>query len=98
LEFDQLWDHPQIDASELLVRFEMPDLGEIRTVGSPVSFSTFKPSARHIPAAIGADTATVLQELGITPDEVAELEARGVVTTGPMSTTAAPHLPVKDSV
>jgi len=83
LEFDQLWDHPQIDASELLVRFEMPDLGEIRTVGSPVSFSTFKPSARHIPAAVGADTATVLQELGLTPDEVAELEARGVVATGP---------------
>ena len=36
MEFDQLFEHPQLEANNLMMSFDHPDLGEVRTVGSPV--------------------------------------------------------------
>jgi crotonobetainyl-CoA:carnitine CoA-transferase CaiB-like acyl-CoA transferase len=73
LEFDQLWEHPQLDALDLLIRFDIPGVGEVRTVGSPVRFSSYRPGAFRLPGPLGADTEDVLRESGFTPEEIEQL-------------------------
>src|SRR5439155_25016144 len=78
LEFDQLWAHPQLEANDLLLRFDMPGIGEVRTVGSPISFSAGDITVRRTPGELGADTASVLGELGLSAEQVRHLEEKGV--------------------
>ena len=50
----------------------------LREIGCPIKIDGAAP--RYRPAAeLGADTASVLAEVGVTADEVAALRARGVV-------------------
>lgn len=80
LEFDQLWSHPQLEASGLIMPFEVPGLGEVRTVGSPVRFSRFRPSVRTVPGELGRDTTAVLTDLGYSDDEIKQLTDAGTVS------------------
>jgi crotonobetainyl-CoA:carnitine CoA-transferase CaiB-like acyl-CoA transferase len=79
MEFDQLWSHDQLSANDLIMTYDMPDVGEVRTVGSPVQFSGFRPEVSRIPRPIGADTVEVLQAAGFTDVVIADLLAQGVV-------------------
>jgi len=79
LEFDQLWEHPQLEANDLMMPFEMPGLGEVRAVGSPVRFSRHKLTTDHLPGEVGADTVAVLREHGLSDDTIDDLLADGVV-------------------
>jgi crotonobetainyl-CoA:carnitine CoA-transferase CaiB-like acyl-CoA transferase len=83
LEFDQLWSHPQLDASDLLMSFEVPGLGEVRTVGSPVRFSGFTPTVRSVPGELGRDTTAVLTKLGYSEVEMDALVSAGAITRDP---------------
>lgn len=91
LEFDQLWSHPQLEANDLLLRFDMPGVGEVRTVGSPVSFSDVDISVRRPPAELGADTVAVLEELGLTPERIGQLAQKGVIRSTEAQTQPEPQ-------
>ena len=89
LEFDQLWEHPQLAANDLMMPFDMPGLGEIRAVGSPVRFSRHKLTAEHLPGEVGADTVAVLREHGLSDDAIDALLAEGVVHAHPAPVPAS---------
>ena len=68
----------QVLAREMVIAVEHPRLGRLREVGCPIKIDGVAP--RYAPAApLGADTAAVLEEVGIGPAEFEELRRRGVV-------------------
>jgi crotonobetainyl-CoA:carnitine CoA-transferase CaiB-like acyl-CoA transferase len=68
----------QVVAREMVVELEHPVFGRIREVGCPIKIGGVAP--RYAPAAaLGADTAALLAEIGIGPDALEALRARGVV-------------------
>jgi len=79
LRREQLADHPQIVANELLVESEHPHAGTMREPRDPARFDR-TPSALRIPApTLGEHTDEVLAELGLSPEQVATLRANDVV-------------------
>ena len=78
---DQVFAEPQAVARELVVEQDRADLpGPIRTVASPMRLSATPVSYRRAPPILGADTGAVLSEyLGLSQDEIAALQAKGVV-------------------
>jgi crotonobetainyl-CoA:carnitine CoA-transferase CaiB-like acyl-CoA transferase len=88
LEFDQLWQHPQLEANELIASYDMPGVGEVRSIGSPIRFSGFSQPVRRVPAPAGADTVDVLREEGLSDEAIGELIAAGVVHSAPSQTVA----------
>jgi len=79
LEFDQLWAHPQLEASDLIMAFDVPGLGEVRTVGSPVRFSNHRPTVSSVPGEVGRDTVAALSQLGYEDADIEELAASGAI-------------------
>jgi alpha-methylacyl-CoA racemase len=72
-------EHPQMLARDMLV--EVPREGKTaqRQIACPLKFSTGLAGPRHIGAPVGAHTLEVLQELGYTPEQIAELKAAQVI-------------------
>ena len=65
-------------AREMIVEIAHPVFGALRQIGCPIKLPGTTP--RYAPGApLGADTAAVLGEIGVGPDELASLRAQGVV-------------------
>lgn len=60
----------------MLAAYLHPAFGEVRSVGLPLSMSGFTPKYRAAPS-LGADTASILVELGFGSDAVSRLAADG---------------------
>jgi crotonobetainyl-CoA:carnitine CoA-transferase CaiB-like acyl-CoA transferase len=68
----------QVLAREMVIELEHPIFGRIRETGCPIKIDGVSP--RYAPAAaLGADTAAVLEEIGVGAEELARLRGRGVV-------------------
>jgi formyl-CoA transferase len=79
LALEEISDHPQVVASGALVTSVHPALGRIREPRPPVRFAA-TPAAIARPApSLGEHTSEVLAELGLSPNEIDELRASGVV-------------------
>ncbi len=75
----ELIEDPQVRALEMVTTVEDPDLGPVRMQNVLFRMSETPGSIRWTGRALGADTDEVLAELGRTPEQVADLRARGVV-------------------
>jgi crotonobetainyl-CoA:carnitine CoA-transferase CaiB-like acyl-CoA transferase len=78
---DDALDAEELDERDMLAAYPHPLFGEVRSVGSPISFSDYKPSYRRAPA-LGEDRGDLLAELGYDVEEIARLEDAGAF--GPM--------------
>ena len=68
----------QVLARDMVVEVMHPVFGRLREVGCPIKVDGTPP--RYGPAAaLGADTDALLAEIGVAPEEIARLHARGVV-------------------
>ena len=68
----------QVAAREMIVDVQHPVFGTLRELGSPIKIAGVAP--RYVPgAALGADTAALLAEVGVDPGELAVLRASGVI-------------------
>jgi crotonobetainyl-CoA:carnitine CoA-transferase CaiB-like acyl-CoA transferase len=74
-----LFRHPQSAAEGLVVGVEHPDLGPIPTVAQPARFGRTAGSYHAAPADLGRHSIQVLADHGFSGDEIAELQAHGVV-------------------
>ena len=70
---------PQLQAIGTVHRIEDPDLGEMAMQGPLFRMSATPAEIRHTGRAPGADSDTVLGELGYGDDEISQLRETGVV-------------------
>ena len=75
----ELIEDPQVQALELITRVEDPDLGPIRMQNVMWRMSDTPGRIRFTGRAAGADTDAVVSELGLDPDELERLRAKGVI-------------------
>lgn len=68
----------QAIAREMVIDMDHPAVGPIRLLGLPLRFSETPASLRLPPPELGADTTSVLSELGLSSDEIDFLRERGI--------------------
>ena len=79
-DLSQIEDHPQVKARHALVENTHPTAGKVRVVGSPVRLSSTPAEMRTPAPMLGQHTHEVLRDvLGMTADEIAKLDAAGVL-------------------
>ncbi len=69
---------PQTIARDMVVEMDHPIVGPIRMLGLPLRFSETPAGIRLPPPELGADTASLLSELGLTAEEIDSLRQRGI--------------------
>jgi crotonobetainyl-CoA:carnitine CoA-transferase CaiB-like acyl-CoA transferase len=69
---------PQAIARDMVVDNEHPTVGPIRMLGLPLRFSDTPAGIRLPPPELGADTGSLLLELGLTSEEIDSLRDRGI--------------------
>ncbi|KAJ3364474.1 hypothetical protein HDU91_002567 [Kappamyces sp. JEL0680] len=75
----QTFEHPQVVHRAMIQEVDHPTAGRIKVAGIPVKYSLNKPSIRLPPPLLGQHTDQILQELGYTSQEVAEMRANKVI-------------------
>ena len=76
---NQVIRHPQVAALELLAEYDHPQAGRLRQARNAARFSRTSAAIRRGAPALGADTDTVLAELGYSAAEIAALREEGAV-------------------
>ncbi len=71
--------HPQVQANQTLVETQHPQMGRLRQPRPPVRFEATPAEIRRPAPALGAHTDEVLQTLGLSSTELADLRAKGIV-------------------
>ncbi len=75
----QMLTDPQLAARDMIVTLMHPTAGATRVIGSPIKLSDTPPSLRTPPPTLGQHTNAVLEELGYSPDRIAELRSARVI-------------------
>jgi crotonobetainyl-CoA:carnitine CoA-transferase CaiB-like acyl-CoA transferase len=75
---DETLADPHVRARAMVIDVAHPRFGTLRETGNPIKIAGVAPRYRPA-AALGADTAEVLAEAGIGPEELARLRAAGAV-------------------
>jgi crotonobetainyl-CoA:carnitine CoA-transferase CaiB-like acyl-CoA transferase len=76
----ELFADPQIDARAMVAEVDHQRIGALRVLGTPLKLSATAPSVRTAPPTLGAHTDRVLTgDLGLAPERVSELRAKGVI-------------------
>lgn len=76
---DQVFDHPQVRAREMVVEMAHPSAEKVRLVGSPLKLSRTPVSYRRHPPLVGEHTQEVLTELGYSEEEIRKLRRERVI-------------------
>lgn len=74
MQLDEVYADPQIQSQQMLLEIDHPGHGTVRMNGFPVKFSQSPCAVRHPAPDLGADTATVLAELGYSAAEIEALQ------------------------
>ena len=77
--YEEVMADPHIRARELVVETDHPTLGRIKTLGTPLKLSDTPLIPGRPAPLLGQHTDEVLREVGLTPDEIAELRRVGAV-------------------
>ena len=70
---------PQVSARRMIEAVEHAVLGSIKVLGTPIKLSDTSAAVRTAPPTLGQHTDAVLQELGLSAGDIADLRARAVV-------------------
>ena len=80
---EQVYRDPQVQAREMLIDLEDPELGVLHNIGIPVKLSATPGRIRRRAPALGEHSVEVLQAAGFSEADVAELVNAGVVLAYP---------------
>lgn len=81
LSLAEAFDDPQARHNQMLVEFEHPVAGHVRTTGSPIRVDGAAARAEMMPPTLGQDTRTVLGELGVDPTTIDKMIEEGTAVT-----------------
>jgi crotonobetainyl-CoA:carnitine CoA-transferase CaiB-like acyl-CoA transferase len=89
-DFAEVEKDPQIAENEMIVQWEQPDVGTVRSIGIPVKFQDTPGKINRPAPAIGEHTTEILRSFGgYTKEEVDALQNQGAVwMAGPTKTKA----------
>ncbi|MGH8871952.1 MAG: CaiB/BaiF CoA transferase family protein [Acidimicrobiia bacterium] len=68
---------PQARHNQMIVRYDHPVAGEVRTTGSPIHVDGSPARAGSMPPTLGQHTRGLLRELGVDPDTVEQMVGTG---------------------
>jgi len=71
---------PQLDSLGMLVDIPHPDIPDLRVVDIPLTLNGERATHRFAPPRLGEQTTSILEELGLPPEEIAVLVEEGVVS------------------
>ncbi len=80
---EQVYHDPQVQAREMLIDLDDPELGVLHNIGIPVKLSATPGRIRRRAPALGEHSVEVLQAAGFSEADVAELVKAGVVLAYP---------------
>jgi formyl-CoA transferase len=76
---DEAFADPQVRHLEMAQPVRSPSLGDLTILGHPVSHGAKRPPIRSAAPELGQDNEEILTSLGYTPEQIADLAARGVI-------------------
>ena len=76
---DQVFENEQVQHRQMQIELEHPLVGPVPGVANPVKFSETPVEYRSAPPTLGQHTDGVLTNLGLTPEEIAQLKAGNVI-------------------
>jgi crotonobetainyl-CoA:carnitine CoA-transferase CaiB-like acyl-CoA transferase len=76
---EDMFDHPQVRAMGMVTHLTHPLVGGMRTLGVPLNFSKMPSPAQQPAPTLGQHTEEVLQSLGYTAEQLAELKRAKVI-------------------
>ena len=76
---EQVYQDPQVQAREIVVELDDPELGRLRHIGIPVKLSATPGQIRRRAPALGEHSAEVLRAAGFPAAEIAELAQAGII-------------------
>jgi crotonobetainyl-CoA:carnitine CoA-transferase CaiB-like acyl-CoA transferase len=76
---EEMFDHPQVAAEELVTTLEHPVVGRYRTMTKPIAFSETPGPTPSAAPVFGQHGDEILAGYGFSPDDIAALRQRGVV-------------------
>ena len=79
LDLGQVFSDPQVLAREMLVELPHPEIGTFKTTGLPVKLSQTPGAIDRRPPLHGEHSDEILEDLGLSAEEVRALRERGVV-------------------
>jgi formyl-CoA transferase len=79
LTLDEALKQPQVEANGMLVAFEHPGHGTVRTTGNPLHLSSVSGICLHPAPTLGQHSEEVLRELGYSAELIAQLRHASVI-------------------
>ncbi|WP_243356407.1 CaiB/BaiF CoA transferase family protein [Bacillus litorisediminis] len=76
---DQVFDHPQVLAREMVVEVDHPEAGKVKLVGSPLKLSRTKPKVDRHPPIAGEHTSEILLQAGFSLKEISRLKENQII-------------------
>jgi crotonobetainyl-CoA:carnitine CoA-transferase CaiB-like acyl-CoA transferase len=74
-----MFDHPQVEALAMVTHLKHPTVGGMRALGVPINFSTMSNRMQQPAPTLGQHTEEILQSLGYTAEQLAELKRAKVM-------------------
>ncbi|WP_042355519.1 CaiB/BaiF CoA transferase family protein [Bacillus rubiinfantis] len=76
---DQVVEHPQVVAREMIVPVEHPQAGLVKLIGSPIKLSRTKVNIERHPPVAGEHTDEILLEVGFSQEKINELKDNTII-------------------
>ncbi|MFB4165098.1 CaiB/BaiF CoA transferase family protein [Alteribacillus sp. JSM 102045] len=76
---EQVFNHPQVRARQMVQNSSHPTLGEIKTVRNPIKFTNTRVEATSHPPILGEHTEDILMDYGLSEKEIRVLKENGVI-------------------
>ena len=76
---EDMFEHPQVEALEMVTHLTHPMVGGMRALGVPINFSKMSDRMQQPAPTLGQHTEEILQGLGYTAEQLAELKGAKVI-------------------